>query len=89
MDVQQTSRTRHGENEPQGGLAVGAPAPLLVDEATAAQMLSISQRTLYTLRKQGRIAFVPLGRQRGIRYDVAELESFVVRERRFEGSHAT
>ncbi len=56
--------------------AAEAPcAPLLVTPREAARMLSISARTLWTLRKQGRIRSIRIGA--AVRYAVADLEAFV------------
>jgi len=38
----------------------GTPTPLLVDERTAAKLLGVSQRTLFTLRSAGQIPHVKL-----------------------------
>ncbi len=47
----------------------------------AAEMLSISERTLWALTKQGRIPCVKLGTGRGnaVLYPVVELEKFLAR----------
>jgi excisionase family DNA binding protein len=45
-------------NSPQHHDSAGR---LLVNERTAAQMLSVSARTLWTLRQQGKIPYVKLG----------------------------
>ncbi|MCA9073677.1 MAG: helix-turn-helix domain-containing protein [Planctomycetaceae bacterium] len=54
----------------------GNVAPLLLKPAEAAQALSISERTLFTLTKNGTIPAVRLGRS--VRYDVEALRTFVV-----------
>jgi hypothetical protein len=53
--------------------------PLLVDAATAARMLSVSERTLYTLTQpRGPIPTVPLpGCPRVRRYSISWLESWI------------
>lgn len=63
--------------EPRPELTAPAPAPLLVDDKTAAAMLSVSRATLHRRRAAGQ--FVPAVRcGRCLRYRVADLESFVV-----------
>lgn len=52
-----------------------APPKLMVTQQEAARMLSISERTLYTLRKSGRLRAVRLT-SGGLRYSVAELRRF-------------
>jgi len=49
--------------------------PLAVDTRTAAKMLSISERTLYTLTKEGKIACRKVG-WRSL-YPVASLKAFL------------
>ena len=49
---------------------------LLVDARTAAGLLSISERQLWALTKDGQIACVRVGK-RGIRYDPVDLRDFV------------
>lgn len=56
--------------------------PLLLTQREAAKALSISERTLYTLRKGGLIRAVRIGIG-GWRYSIAELERFI-REREQE-----
>lgn len=52
---------------------------LLVTEAEAARLLSLSVRSLYSLRKGGELAFVPVGST--IRYALADLQEFIARRR--------
>lgn len=51
------------------------PPKLMVTQQEAARMLSISERTLYALRKSGRVRAVRLT-SGGLRYSVAELRRF-------------
>jgi hypothetical protein len=55
------------------------PAPLAVDERTAAKMLSLSSRTLFTLRKRGDIPAIKTGHgpKSRVIYSVAALEKFL------------
>jgi len=55
------------------------PEPLIVNERDAARYLSISPRSLFTLRASGRIPYVKLGG--AIRYAVKDLTDFVDRNR--------
>jgi excisionase family DNA binding protein len=49
--------------------------PLLVKSREAARLLGISERTLYTLRRQGRIPYVVIGQS--IRYSVSALNRWI------------
>lgn len=49
--------------------------PLLVDTRTAARLLSISPRTLWSLTRQGDMPVIRIGR--AVRYDVAALSRWV------------
>ena len=51
--------------------------PQLLSEPDAAKYLSISPRTLWSLRVNGEIAFLRIGRS--IRYDLADLQAFIER----------
>jgi excisionase family DNA binding protein len=51
------------------------PKKLLVSSREAAKLLSISERTLWTLTKNGQIGCVRIGTSK--RYAVAELERFI------------
>lgn len=51
---------------------------LLVDAREAARLLSISERTLWTLANQGSIKATKIGR--AVRYSVAALEAFVAKQ---------
>jgi excisionase family DNA binding protein len=55
---------------------------LLVEEA--ARLMSVSPRTLYNLRKAGRLRAVRIG-SAGVRYDVADLRAFIERAKREAG----
>ncbi len=50
--------------------------PLLLTTRQAAKMLTISERTLYTLTKSGQIPAVKLG-VRGLRYDPRDLLAWI------------
>jgi hypothetical protein len=56
-----------------------SPAPLAVDERTAAKMLSLSSRTLFTLRKRGEINAIKTGTgpKSRVIYPVAALQAFL------------
>jgi excisionase family DNA binding protein len=51
------------------------PAPLLVDTPTAAKMLRVSSRTIWTLANSGELKATRIGR--AVRFSIAELERFV------------
>ena len=54
------------------------PAPLLVDARTAARMLSMSQRTLWSLTEpRGTIPMIRVGDRRMLRYAVRDLEAWI------------
>ena len=53
-----------------------SPAALLLTPRATAQALAISERTLFTLTRAGRIRAVRIGK-RGIRYDRADLTAFI------------
>jgi excisionase family DNA binding protein len=59
--------------------------PLLVSPRQAARMLSVCERTLYSLEKAGEIAAVRRGRL--VRYSVEELRAWIERasEKKCEG----
>jgi excisionase family DNA binding protein len=48
---------------------------LLVSTREAAELLQVSERTLYSLRMRGRIAFVQFNRS--VLYDIEDLRRFV------------
>jgi excisionase family DNA binding protein len=50
-------------------------APLLVNARQAAEMLAISERTLWTLTDRGDIPVIRIGR--AVRYDPADLRRWV------------
>ncbi len=60
-----------------------APMPLLVTEREASRLLSMSQRTLWSLRKEGRLPVVRVGTSAAsqgrlqIRYAVSDLVAFI------------
>jgi excisionase family DNA binding protein len=53
--------------------------PLAVDETTAAEMLGVSPRTFFELRKNGDIQHIKIGRL--VRYAVDDLRMFLIRKR--------
>ncbi|MFO0885917.1 MAG: helix-turn-helix domain-containing protein [Pirellulales bacterium] len=55
--------------------AAAEPFPLLLSERDAAKFLGISPRTLWQLRKDGRIPFVAIS-ERCIRYSVDQLRAW-------------
>ena len=55
-------------------------APLLLDEREAARRLGVSPRSLWQLRKDGRIEWVPVGGR--VLYEPAALAAFIARQRR-------
>lgn len=50
--------------------------PLLLSSRDAAKTLAVSERTLFSLVKEGRVKSVRVG-QRCVRYDVRDLEAFI------------
>lgn len=50
-------------------------APLLLNEKEAAHLLNCCEKTVYTIRKQGKIPFMRLGN--AIRYSRADLIKFI------------
>jgi excisionase family DNA binding protein len=50
--------------------------PLLLTSRQAARILSLSERTLFSLVKSGRIPVVQIG-ERGIRYDPCDLRRWI------------
>lgn len=58
--------------------ALPALPQLLVDAREAARLLSISERTLWTLTNQGSIKATKIGR--AVRYSVAALEAFIAKQ---------
>jgi len=55
-----------------------APAPLLVTAPVAARMLSCCTKTLWALRRDGRLRAVHIGKGNGgIRFDVRDLDAFI------------
>ncbi len=56
----------------------------LLTESAAAKWLSVSARTLWSLRDSGKIDFIRIGRS--VRYDVDDLRAFVVNNKSNAGS---
>jgi len=52
-----------------------ALVPLLVDTPTAARMLGVSPRTIWTLQSRGELKPTRIGR--AVRFSVRELERFI------------
>lgn len=50
--------------------------PILLTARQAAKLLSLSERTLFSLTQSGRIPVVKIG-ERGIRYDPADLRAWI------------
>ena len=61
-------------------------AKLLVDERTAAQMLSISQRTLWQLEHDGQIPCIRIGKGTK-RYSVDALRAWIAEQEQASGPH--
>ncbi len=57
--------------------------PLLVSAREAARLLSVSDRTLWTLSHNGRLPRVTIGR--AVRYSVDDLQAFIAASK--EGGH--
>lgn len=57
----------------------GGDGRLMITARETARRLSISERTLWSLTKDGVIRAVKVGK-RGVRYPVAEIESFISRQ---------
>lgn len=53
--------------------------PLLLTEPEAAKLLSVCPKTLYLLRRQGKIVGIKLGR--AIRYEVAAIQDLIAKLR--------
>jgi excisionase family DNA binding protein len=64
----------HAAAEPQRQIPTPADPPLLVDTATAARLLGISPRTLWSLTQRGEIRCKRIGRL--VRYNRLALEEF-------------
>lgn len=67
---------RHSEGMAAAKYAASASAPLLLNERDAAALLGIAPRTLWSLRKAGKIPFVEVS-PRCIRYSRAALQTWV------------
>lgn len=73
-----------GENQSRlpdcGPLLIETKAePLLVDGRSAARLLSVSERTLWSLSNRGELASVKIGRRR--LYDPRDLTAFIDRQK--------
>jgi len=60
---------------------------LLLNERDAAKLLGVSPRTLWALRKAGRIPFVAIS-ERCIRYSRSDLAAWIARQSSTEGGAA-
>ena len=56
-----------------------AVSPLLVDSRTAAKLLAVSERTLWSLTASGEVRCVRIGR--AVRYAISDLSAYVERLR--------
>jgi excisionase family DNA binding protein len=54
----------------------GAEDRLLVNEREAGRLLSVSPKTVYNLRRRGKLRAVMIG-SAGVRYDVRDLRAFI------------
>lgn len=63
------------------------PRKMLLTSREAAKLLSISERSLWTLTKTGRIAVVKIGSSK--RYAVNDLQRFIVEQTQFEIAEAS
>jgi excisionase family DNA binding protein len=55
------------------------PEKMLLNEREAAALLGIGSRTLWQLRKDGKIGYVPIGAR--VLYDVSELRRWILRNK--------
>lgn len=62
------------------GITKPKERPRLMDEREASRYLGVSPRSLWQLRKDRKIAFVPIGGR--VLYDPADLEAFIAQQRR-------
>ncbi len=53
--------------------------PLLIDEREAARLLGVCPRTIFSLRRAGKIRAIQIGSS--VRYEVADLRHFVAAAR--------
>jgi hypothetical protein len=74
------------ERQPQATTKTIAPAPLLVDACEAARILSVSERTLWSLTNTGVLQCVRINRAK--RYAMADLTAYVDRLRAEEAARA-
>ncbi|MBX3436063.1 MAG: helix-turn-helix domain-containing protein [Planctomycetaceae bacterium] len=51
--------------------------PRLLSVAQAARFLGCSEANVYALLETGELAYVPIGRRKGYRIDILDLESFI------------
>ena len=65
---------------PQATLEKLLSEKLLVDSPTAAGILSISKRSLFSLQASGEIPFVRIGRS--VRFDIRDLVAFIDRQKK-------
>lgn len=68
-------------------MATGGPGQLLMTPRDAAKALAISERTLWTLTREGRIPSLKLGRL--VRYNVEALHAWLRSEAKPSESKAT
>jgi excisionase family DNA binding protein len=59
--------------------------PILLTVRQAANVLNLSERTLFSLTKTGKIPVVRIG-DRGIRYDPADLRAWINSAKNHEGT---
>jgi len=69
----------HWPNTPVGDSSNADLLAFLIDERKAARLLGISPRTLWTLRKSGKIPAIQIGRL--VRYSLEDLNRFVQQNR--------
>jgi len=55
------------------------PEPILLNTRQTAKLLNISERTVFTLIKEGKLPSVKIGRC--LRFSVADLEAFITQAR--------
>ncbi len=77
VDCSATSAPPPSNGQPAAPVPTGEPEPLLIDEPAAAELLSVSPRTLFEMRKKGLIRHVSLPGVRGIRYSRAYLIEWI------------
>lgn len=77
VDCSATSAAPQPSNGQPAAPTAGEPSPLLIDEPAAAELLGVSPRTLFGMRKKGLIRHVSLPGVRGIRYSRAYLTEWI------------